>query len=71
MLTVNALLDKDLLQHASTLVHYVNFCEVGTISEIFTCTQRIQEWNKPRDKKLTVTDLKEHKIHANAVNLNC
>jgi len=50
-----------------------NFCEVGTIPQFFTCTQRIQEWNKPRDKKLspiTVTDLKEHKIHANAVNLN-
>ena len=48
-------------------------CEVGTIPQFFTCTQRIQEWNKPRDKKLsptTVTDLKEHKIHANAVNLN-
>ena len=74
MLTVDVLLDTDPLQHVSTLVLCVTyFCEVGTIPEFFTCTQRLQEWNKPRGKKLspmTVVDLKEHKIDANAVYLN-
>ena len=51
----------------------MNFCESGTIPEFFTCTQRLQEWNQPRTKKLDtrpVTDLKEHKININVINLN-
>ena len=41
--------------------------------EFFTCTQRLQEWNKPRGRKvesLPVTDLKENKITLNVANLN-
>lgn len=41
--------------------------------EFFTCTQRLQEWNKQRGKKLgtmPVADLKEHKITLNVANLN-
>ena len=52
---------------------FMGFCESGTIPEFFTCTQRLQEWNRPRAKKLdakAMTDLKEHKININAVNLN-
>ena len=52
---------------------FMGFCESGTIPEFFTCTQHLQEWNRPRAKKLdakAVTDLKEHKIIINAVNLN-
>ena len=51
----------------------MSFCESGTIPEFFTYTQRLQERNQPRANKLNakpVTDLKEHKININAVNLN-
>ena len=63
-------------KHIGALCYlFQNFCEVGSIPEFFTCTQRLQEWNKPRGKKLnlnpiTVVDIKEHKIDANAVYLN-
>ena len=52
---------------------FQSFCENGTIPELFTCTQRLQEWNKLRGKKvesMTVTDLKEHKITLHVANLN-
>ena len=61
-------------KHIGALCYlFMSFCESGTIPEFFTCTQRLQEWNQPRAKKLDakpVTDLKEHKININAVNLN-
>ena len=67
---VAALLVNDLVLHASILEHYVIcYCENG---EFFTCTQRLQQWNKPRGKKLDsmpVTDLKEHKITLNVCQL--
>ena len=52
---------------------FQSFYENGTIPEFFTCTQRLQDWNKPRGRKVEsvlVTDLKEQKIMLNVANLN-
>ena len=61
-------------KHIGGLCYWLqSFCENGTMPEFFTCTQRLQEWNKPRGRKvesLPVTDLKEHKITLNVANLN-
>ena len=58
-------------KHISALCYlFMDFCESSTIPEFFTCTQRLQEWNQPRADPKAVTDLKEHKININAVNLN-
>ena len=61
-------------KHIGALCYlFQSFCENGTMPEFFTCTQRLQEWSQSRARKLDarpVTDLKEHKIKINAVNLN-
>ena len=38
-------------KHIGALCYlFLSFCESGTISEFFTCTPRLQEWNQPRAK---------------------
>ena len=61
-------------KHIGALCYlFQSFCENGTMPEFFTCTQRLQEWNKPRARKvesLPIIDLKENKITLNVANLN-
>ena len=60
-------------KHIGALCYlFMAFCESGTIPEFFNFTN-LQVWNQPGTIKLdakAVTDLKEHKININAVNLN-
>ena len=41
-----------------------NFCDHGRVPKFLTCTQRLQEWNQPRKKKVDpvpVVDIKDRK----------
>ena len=51
-------------KHIGALCYAVqNFCAKGSMPEFLTCTQRLQEWNKPRAKKvdpIAVEDIRGH-----------
>ena len=40
-----------------------NFCAKGSMPEFLTCTQKLQEWNKPHARKanpIAVEDIRSH-----------
>ena len=51
-------------KHIGALCYaFENFCEQGSLPEFFTCTWRLQEWNRPRPRKfapIPVLSIKEH-----------
>lgn len=53
-------------KHIGALCYaFSNFCEQGTLPDFLSCTQQLQEWNKPRPKKLDpvpVANLLSHQL---------
>uniref|UniRef100_A0A1X7TMZ8 SWIM-type domain-containing protein n=1 Tax=Amphimedon queenslandica TaxID=400682 RepID=A0A1X7TMZ8_AMPQE len=51
-------------KHIAALCYaFLNFCELGSLPDFLTCTDRLQEWNRPRKKNLDpipVTAIREH-----------
>ena len=51
-------------KHIAALCYaFLNFCEQGIIPDFLTCTEKLQEWNKPRKRNLDpipVTAIRDH-----------